>query len=106
MKKSNGGKNTALYEEERNIMAKTSSPWLTKLDYAFQVKFSITSHPYTRGFVHLTKSKTFQLFSSQYAAWYTCTHSIRRINSYTSNSFFYWIAKHSEPLFEYMLPVL
>ena len=37
MKKSNGGKNTALYEEERNIMAKTTSPWLTKLDYAFQV---------------------------------------------------------------------
>ena len=52
----------------------------------------------TRGFVHLTKSKTFQLFSSQYAAWYTCTHSIRRINSYTSNSFFYWIVKHSKPL--------
>ena len=46
MKKSNGGKNTALYEEERNIMAKTSSPWLTKLDYAFQVKLSIASHPY------------------------------------------------------------
>ena len=41
MKKSNGGKNTALYEEERNIMAKTTSPWLTKLDYAFQVIFNL-----------------------------------------------------------------
>ena len=47
MKKSNGGKNTALYEEERNIMAKTSSPWLTKLDYAFQVEVFLTvSHSY------------------------------------------------------------
>ena len=32
-----GGTNTAFYEEERDIMAKTTSPWLTKLDYAFQV---------------------------------------------------------------------
>ncbi|CAL1290237.1 unnamed protein product [Larinioides sclopetarius] len=28
--------NMAFYEEERDIMAKTTSPWLTKLQYAFQ----------------------------------------------------------------------
>jgi len=34
--KKNSNKNSAFYEEERDIMARTSSPWLTKLDYAFQ----------------------------------------------------------------------
>ncbi|XP_035233887.1 citron Rho-interacting kinase-like, partial [Stegodyphus dumicola] len=28
--------NVAFYEEERDIMAKSTSPWLTKLQYAFQ----------------------------------------------------------------------
>ena len=28
---------SAFYEEERDIMARAASPWLTKLDYAFQV---------------------------------------------------------------------
>ena len=32
----------SFYCEERDIMARTSSPWHTKLDYAFQVK--TTSH--------------------------------------------------------------
>jgi serine/threonine protein kinase len=33
-----GGENvSAFYEEERDIMARAHSPWLTKLDYAFQV---------------------------------------------------------------------
>jgi citron Rho-interacting kinase len=29
---------TAFYEEERDIMAKAHSPWLTQLQYAFQDK--------------------------------------------------------------------
>ncbi|XP_054717989.1 citron Rho-interacting kinase-like [Uloborus diversus] len=29
-------KNVAFYEEERDIMAKSNSPWITKLQYAFQ----------------------------------------------------------------------
>ena len=28
----------SFYCEERDIMARTTSPWLTKLDYAFQVR--------------------------------------------------------------------
>jgi serine/threonine protein kinase len=28
----------AFYEEERDIMAKTSTPWITRLHYAFQDK--------------------------------------------------------------------
>ena len=28
----------SFYCEERDIMARTASPWLTKLDYAFQVR--------------------------------------------------------------------
>jgi citron Rho-interacting kinase len=32
-----GEKVSAFYEEERDIMARAASPWLTKLDYAFQV---------------------------------------------------------------------
>ena len=30
----------SFYCEERDIMARTTSPWLTKLDYAFQVRLS------------------------------------------------------------------
>jgi hypothetical protein len=33
-----GEKVSAFYEEERDIMARAASPWLTKLDYAFQVE--------------------------------------------------------------------
>ena len=37
-----GGENvSAFYEEERDIMARATSPWLTKLDYAFQVGCSV-----------------------------------------------------------------
>ena len=35
MKKS-GDSSSAFFSDERDIMAKNSSPWLTKLDYAFQ----------------------------------------------------------------------
>lgn len=35
--KKTGDKNSAFYEEERDIMARSTSSWLTKLDYAFQV---------------------------------------------------------------------
>ena len=45
MKKA-GGTNSAFYEEERDIMARTNSPWLTKLDYAFQVSLSY------QGYIH------------------------------------------------------
>ena len=37
-----GGQNSAFYEEERDIMARATSPWITKLDYAFQVAFYFT----------------------------------------------------------------
>ena len=32
----NGDSTAAFFSEERDIMAHNSSPWLTKLDYAFQ----------------------------------------------------------------------
>jgi hypothetical protein len=35
--KKTGDRNSAFYEEERDIMARSTSSWLTKLDYAFQV---------------------------------------------------------------------
>ncbi len=38
MVKKAGEKVSAFYEEERDIMARAASPWLTKLDYAFQVR--------------------------------------------------------------------
>ncbi|XP_023331360.1 citron Rho-interacting kinase, partial [Eurytemora carolleeae] len=34
--KKTGDRNSAFYEEERDIMARSTSSWLTKLDYAFQ----------------------------------------------------------------------
>ena len=32
----------AFFEEERDIMAKATSPWITHLQYAFQVNFHVT----------------------------------------------------------------
>ena len=40
----------SFYCEERDIMARTSSPWHTKLDYAFQVK--TTSHLFLNMKIH------------------------------------------------------
>ena len=35
--KKSGDRSSAFFSEERDIMARNCSPWLTKLDYAFQV---------------------------------------------------------------------